>query len=232
VQAFDVLSSMIQVSPSETNKFSCDNYAAIVSNADLLYKWLTVRMLDNNVQSTNSLVTFLVSLMDMLRHNGYTMTDGEASILLPSLVERVRGPLFSALQTFARDNSLNVWCAIAQLGNQKQRFRDGYRLAMRLVCFVYPASKSVAYLLHGLQSKNVRSRAECLDELAHIVSETGYRTVGRKGLQKIAALIATGEKDVRDTAIDVIEAVWMQVVPAFVALRPAEWTGCNLWLCV
>lgn len=81
---------MIQVSPSETNKFSCDNYAAIVSNADLLYKWLTARMLDNNVQSTNSLVTFLVSLMDMLRHNGYTMTDGEASILLPSLVERVR----------------------------------------------------------------------------------------------------------------------------------------------
>jgi cytoskeleton-associated protein 5 len=82
---------------------------------------------------------------------------------------------------------------------------------MRLVCFVYPASKSVAYLLNGLQSKNVRSRAEGLDELAHIVSETGYRTVGRKGLQKIAALIATGEKDVRDTAIDVIEAVWMQV---------------------
>lgn len=56
-----------------------------------LSRRLTVRMLDNNVQSTNALVTFLVTLLDVLRHNGYTMTDGEASILLPSLVERVSG---------------------------------------------------------------------------------------------------------------------------------------------
>ena len=90
VQAFDILSSLIQVSPSEHNSYQCDNYTAIVSNADLLFKWLTIRMMDNNVQSTNSLVTFLVTLLDMLRHNGYTMTDGEASILLPSLIERVR----------------------------------------------------------------------------------------------------------------------------------------------
>jgi cytoskeleton-associated protein 5 len=84
---------------------------------------------------------------------------------------------------------------------------------------VYPASKIVTYLLAGLASKNVRSRAECLDELCHIVTETGHRTVGRKGLQKIAALIATGEKDVRDTAIDVMEALWNQV--------GLHW----LWLC-
>lgn len=109
-------------------------------------------------------------------------------------------------------------CYCDQVGNQKQRFRDGYRLAVRLCCFVYPASKIVAYLLAGLASKNVRSRAECLDELCHIVTETGHRTVGRKGLQKIAALIATGEKDVRDTAIDVMEALWNQVRFALLAL--------------
>jgi hypothetical protein len=55
------------------------------------------------------------------------------------------------------------------------------------------------------------SRVECLDELCYMVRETGYRTVGRKGLQKIATLIGTGEKEVRDAAIDVMEALWIQV---------------------
>lgn len=67
-----------------------------------------------------------------------------------------------------------------QLGNQKQRFRDGYRLALRLTCFLFPASKLVPFLLAGLTSKNTRSRVECLDELCHIVSETGcVQTRGR-----------------------------------------------------
>jgi hypothetical protein len=55
------------------------------------------------------------------------------------------------------------------------------------------------------------SRVESLDELCYMVRETGYRTVGRKGLQKVAALIGTGEKEVRDAAIDVMEALWVQL---------------------
>jgi hypothetical protein len=124
-----------------------------------------------------------------------------------------------------------------QVGNQKPRFRDGYRMALRLVCLVHPPPKVAVYLLGGLVSKNVRSRAECLDELCHLVRETGYRTVGRKGLQRIAALIPTAEKDVRDAAIDVMEALWLQVRGAAVDLsyrcsaasRPAR--SCGLSTC-
>ena len=102
---------------------------------------------------------------------------------------------------------------VLQVGNQKPRFRDGYRMALRLCSLVYPPSRLSTYLLAGTSSKNVRSRAECLDELCYLVRETGYRTVGRKGLQKIATLIGTGEKEVRDAAIDVMEALWLQVSP-------------------
>jgi hypothetical protein len=84
-------------------------------------------------------------------------------------------------------------------------------MALRLSSLVYPPSRLTAYLLAGVTSKNVRSRVECLDELCYLVRETGYRTVGRKGLQRVAALISTGEKEVRDAAIDVMEALWVQV---------------------
>ncbi len=72
------------------NAHNCDAYPGIVSNLDLLYKWVTIRMIDNNVQGTNRLVTFLVSLLDVLRHNDYRMSEAEAAILLPSLVEKVQ----------------------------------------------------------------------------------------------------------------------------------------------
>lgn len=127
-QAFELLGTLIQVSPSADNKHNCDDFPAIASNADLIFKWLTVRSLDNNVQvcicistflcstpaqslyacwsgmslaapqSTNLLVVFLVSLLDVLRHNGYTMTDGEANILLPTLADRVRVPCRSPVK--------------------------------------------------------------------------------------------------------------------------------------
>jgi hypothetical protein len=124
-----------------------------------------------------------------------------------------------------------------QVGNQKPRFRDGYRVCLRLACLLYPASRLATFLLAGTASKNVRSRAECLDELCHLVRETGYRTVGRKGLQRIAALIPTAEKDVRDAAIDVMEALWLQVRGAAVDLsyrcsaasRPSR--SCGLSTC-
>jgi cytoskeleton-associated protein 5 len=61
-----------------------------VSVLDLLFKWTTLRMMDNNVQATMRLVAFLVPLLDLLRHNGYQLTEAEAGILVPSLVERVR----------------------------------------------------------------------------------------------------------------------------------------------
>jgi hypothetical protein len=126
-----------------------------------------------------------------------------------------------------------------QVGNQKPRFRDGYRVCLRLACLLYPASRLATFLLAGTASKNVRSRAECLDELCHLVRETGYRTVGRKGLQRIAALIPTAEKDVRDAAIDVMEALWLQVrgvavdlsyrcSAAYCPLLPSTLSTCSL----
>jgi hypothetical protein len=246
LQAFDVLYSLIQASPTEDNSHNCDAYPAIVSVLDLLFKWVTIRMIDNNVQGTTRLVTFLVSLLDLLRHNNYRMNETEATILLPSLCEKVRAlisrPKQDTLPVYTTHAPLSIHklgcttfsvrvfvlivttlllffpppcsvllCSLAQVGNQKPRFRDGYRMALRLTSLVYPPSRLAGYLLNGIQSKNVRSRAECLDELCYLVRETGYRTVGRKGLQKVATLISTGEKEVRDAAIDVMEALWVQV---------------------
>ena len=55
---------------------------------DLLLKWMSCRMIDNNPGVTKGIIEILSDLMDSLEKESYTLYDSEAAILLPMLVER------------------------------------------------------------------------------------------------------------------------------------------------
>jgi len=55
---------------------------------DLLLKWMSCRMIDNNPGVTKGIIEILSDLMDCLEKESYTLYDSEAAILLPMLVER------------------------------------------------------------------------------------------------------------------------------------------------
>lgn len=70
----------------------------------------------------------------------YTLSDTEATILLPFLIERG--------------------------GNPKDRFRALVKTAGALVTQIFPPNKYVGFLLQGLNSKNSRTKVFCLEEVS------------------------------------------------------------------
>jgi cytoskeleton-associated protein 5 len=96
-------------------------------------------------------IDFLFDLVDALRNDEYSLTDYEASILIPCLVEKS--------------------------GHNIEKVREKIRELTRLLCHIYPPSKVFAYVVEGLRSKNNRTRVECVDAIGYMVEEYGIEVI-------------------------------------------------------
>ena len=75
----------------------------------------------------------------------------------------------------------------------------------------YPASKFYNYIADGLKSKNAKTRAECLGEIAYLISVHGENVcqpTPAKALPAIAAQIADRDNSVRNAALNAIVEVY------------------------
>lgn len=171
-KAFQLLTKCVHELPDE-----------VIANLDTLLKWIVIRMFESQAAIVARVQDLLDALFVMLQSSDYALSDYEANILLPQLVDR--------------------------LGNPKERFRKGFRSVIRSVCHVYPASKLVPHLMGGLRSKNTRTRQECVDDLVRLVQEGGWQVIGRRGMQRIGPLVG-GDADLRNAALRLLEEVWLQ----------------------
>lgn len=67
---------------------SC-NGVALMSNLDLILKWLTLRFFDTNPSVLLKGLEYLHSVFNMLIENKYNMLENEASSFLPYLLLKV-----------------------------------------------------------------------------------------------------------------------------------------------
>ncbi|PWN17789.1 ARM repeat-containing protein [Microstroma glucosiphilum] len=151
--------------------------AMVVANSDLIFKYIAIRLTDNNTSISLKCFDVLLQLMDLLRAEQYRMGDYEANSILP--------------------------CLIAKFGDAKIAFRDRIRDAFRKVTFVFPPSKLMTqYLDNGLPSKNARTRSECLAELGYLFSKNGLQVcTPSKTLPVIAKQISDRDTNVRTAAL-------------------------------
>ncbi|KAL3661983.1 hypothetical protein V7S43_012790 [Phytophthora oleae] len=157
----------------------------VISSLDLVMKWCTLRIVDNNVQALAKLLEVLVKLFEMLKDTGYQLDDVEAAILLPYLLQ--------------------------ESGQSKPRFRIRFRDVMKLVVDVYSPEKYVPYLMECFSgSKNMKSRCECIDLVEYIVSVHGYQVIGRKCIKDVGKYVVAHEKELRESAINALVAVYMR----------------------
>ncbi|CAH0478203.1 unnamed protein product [Peronospora belbahrii] len=155
----------------------------VIASLDLILKWCTLRIVDNNVQALAKLLEFLVKLLDMLKDTRYQLDDVEAAILLPYLLQ--------------------------ESGQSKPRFRVRFRDVMKLVIDVYSPEKYVPFLMECFNgSKNMKSRCECIDLVEFIVSVHGYQVVGRKCIKDIGKYVVAHEKELRESAINALVSVY------------------------
>lgn len=65
------------------------NIAALISNLDLVLKWLTLRFFDTNPSVILRGLEYLSSVFRVLADEGYNMLEVEAASFLPYLVLKV-----------------------------------------------------------------------------------------------------------------------------------------------
>lgn len=91
------------------------------------------------------------------------------------------------------------------MGDGKEVMRTKIHSIFRQVCRIYPASKIFAYFMDGLKNKNSRTRSECLEELAKLLSRNGLSVLQpSRHLPAIGSLISDRDSQVRNAALNVL----------------------------
>jgi cytoskeleton-associated protein 5 len=165
---------------TDVNDFDKTMYFQIVtSNSDLILKYLTIRFCDTNTSIFIKCLELLENLLQILDDAGYLLNEYEASSFLPFF--------------------------IGKMGEPKETMRIKLRSIIKQISRVYPVSKLFVYLMKGLDTKNSRTRTECLDELASLVQRNGQGVfVASKCVSIFANQVGDRDASVRNSALNLI----------------------------
>ncbi|XP_034182971.1 msps cytoskeleton-associated protein 5 isoform X1 [Osmia lignaria lignaria] len=165
-----------------------DNSKALVSNLDLILKWLTLRFFDTNPSVLLKGLEYLRMVFNLLIEDQYHMLENEAASFIPYL--------------------------IIKIGDPKDAVRNGVRALFKQIALVYPVSKLFSYVMEGLKSKNARQRTECLDQLGSLIENYGLSVCqpsASVALKEIAKQIADRDNSVRNAALNcIVQAYFLQ----------------------
>lgn len=124
-----------------------NTFELLEANLDLILKWIALRFFDTNPSVIMKALDLLLVIFKQCESHSYSMTDTEASSFLPYLVLKVGDP-----KDLVRNKVHEIFVQIRNL---------------------YPANKIFSHLFAGLQSKNSRQRATCLEEIALLIELKG-----------------------------------------------------------
>ncbi|KAJ6423152.1 hypothetical protein OIU84_024144 [Salix udensis] len=149
----------------------------IIEVLDILLRWFVLQFCKSNTTCLLKVLEFLPELFDRLRDEAYTLSESEAAIFLPCLIEK--------------------------LGHNIEKVREKMRELTKQIVQAYSAAKSFPYILEGLRSKNNRTRIECADLVGFLIDHHGAEISGQlKSLQIVASLTAERDGETRKAALN------------------------------
>ncbi|KAI2800151.1 hypothetical protein BLOT_014064, partial [Blomia tropicalis] len=164
---------------------NCD-VECVVANIDLILKWIALRFFDTNPAVIMKALELLLVMFKILENNRYSMTDLEANSFFPYLVLKV--------------------------GDPKDVVRNKTKEILLNLRALYPVNKIFSHLFTGLQSKNARQRASCLEEMSSLIEFRGmtiFQAPNSISLMKdIAKLLSERDNGVRNGALSCIVQVY------------------------
>ncbi|KAJ0975552.1 hypothetical protein J5N97_017517 [Dioscorea zingiberensis] len=159
------------------------NVKEIIELLDVLLRWFVLRFCESNTTCLLKVLEFLPELVDTLKDEGYTLTESEAAIFLPCLVEKS--------------------------GHNIEKVREKMRELMKQIVHIYSASKLLPFVLEGLRSKNNRSRIECVDLVGYLIDYYGAEITGQlKSLQLVACLTSERDGEIRKAALNTLATAY------------------------
>ncbi|GJP36902.1 hypothetical protein CLOM_g21364 [Closterium sp. NIES-68] len=152
---------------------------------DLLLRWFVLRIAEANTTSLLRALDFLTDLVQVLTIEGYILTEYEANILIPCLVEKS--------------------------GHNIANIREKMRELVRTLPLVFPATRVFQALVEGLRSKNNRTRIECVEHMEAMVERHGIEIMGnsRVPLVSVAALTTERDTELRKAALSMLASVYV-----------------------
>ncbi|KAJ6894748.1 protein MOR1 [Populus alba x Populus x berolinensis] len=151
----------------------------IIEVLDILLKWFVLQFCKSNTTCLLKVLEFLPALFDLLRDEAYALSESEAAIFLPCLIEK--------------------------LGHNIEKVREKMRELAKQILHAYSATKSFPYILEGLRSKNNRTRIECADLVGFLIDQHGAEISGQlKSLQIVASLTTERDGEIRKAALNAL----------------------------
>ncbi|XP_052201183.1 protein MOR1 isoform X2 [Diospyros lotus] len=146
---------------------------------DVLLRWFVLRFCESNTSCLLKVLEFLPEIFDALTSEGYIMTESEAAIFLPCLIEKS--------------------------GHNIEKVREKMRELIKQISHAYSAAKTFPYILEGLRSRNNRTRIECTDLVGFLIDNHGTEIAGQlKSLQIVASLTAERDGEIRKAALNTL----------------------------
>lgn len=151
----------------------------IIEVLDILLRWFVLQFCKSNTTCLLKVLEFLPELFDSLKSEAYALTESEAAIFLPCLIEKV--------------------------GHNIEKVREKMRDLTKQIVQMYSAAKIYPYILEGLRSKNNRTRIECVDLVGFLIDHHGAEISGQlKSLQVVASLTAERDGEIRKAALNTL----------------------------
>ncbi|BBG92843.1 ARM repeat superfamily protein [Prunus dulcis] len=151
----------------------------IIEILDILLRWFALQFCKSNTTCLLKVLEFLPDLFDSFRDEAYTLTESEAAIFFPCLIEK--------------------------LGHNIEKVREKMRELTKQIVQAYTAAKSFPYILEGLHSKNNRTRIECADLVGYLIDHHVAEISGQlKSLQTVANLTAERDGEIRKAALNTL----------------------------
>ena len=170
------------------SKYIHEDIPALISNLDLILKWITLRFFETNPSVLLKCLDYLLEVFTALANESYHLHEIEGSSFIPYLINKS--------------------------GDPKDPVRNSVKSIIKTLCKVYPASKMSGHLMNGLDAKNAKQRTECLDELGQLISNHGSGVLQPSVagcLKDIAKHISDRDNSVRNAALNCITETYFQV---------------------
>ncbi|XP_044749386.1 protein mini spindles isoform X2 [Coccinella septempunctata] len=170
------------------NEDLAENGLALISNLDLILKWLTLRFFDTNPSVLLKGLDYLNLVFEMLIEKHYRLQENEASSFIPYL--------------------------IVKIGDPKDAVRNSVKALFRQIAYIYPVSRLFTCIMEGLKSKNARQRAECLDVMGSMIELDGITICVPSPaacLKEVAKQISDRDNSVRNAALNCVVQAYLIV---------------------
>jgi len=162
-----------------------DTVEELIGNLDLLFRLVALKMCEGNMQVLVKSIELGRDILNVLYKSRYQLLDFEAAILVPCIVEKS--------------------------GHNQDRIKKLHRELLRHCAKIHPPVKVFSAVVEGLQSKNNRTKVECVEELGHMIEAHGLEIVGKTAIASIVALVAERDATLRSAALNTLAIVYALV---------------------